>query len=76
MTVVIAMVLGLVSGLSRSAATIAVVALLLAVVFLVATMVSAGPTSLIAFLVAVGGYNLGLVNLLLLALAINRIRAI
>lgn len=70
-----AMTLGIVAGLSRSAFTMAMTAVLIGVAFGVAALVSTGPLALYPFLLAIAGYNFGLIDLMLAALVIHRLRA-
>lgn len=73
--IIISMALGVASGLSRSAITIAVVGMLIAVMFLLAAPFSTVPLTVCPLLLSVAGYNAGLINLLLLELAIKRMTA-
>jgi hypothetical protein len=67
--------IGLCAGMMRSAFCIAFIAVLILVAFVAASLVSAGPTSYLDLLVAVLGYNFGLVNVLAGMLVTRRLRA-
>lgn len=68
------MILGLAAGLTRSGLTIAAVAMLIACAFVVATL-STGTLVFTNLFLAIAGYNLGLVELVLAWLVIHRVRA-
>lgn len=59
-----ASLLGLVAGMTRSAFSIAFVAVLMLAAFALATLLSAGPGHYLNLLSAVLGYNVGLISLI------------
>lgn len=71
---VTSMILGLAAGLTRSGLTIAAVAILIAGTFAAATIASGAPVFTHLFL-AVAGYNLGLLELVLAMLLMRRVNA-
>jgi hypothetical protein len=64
--------IGLLAGMTRSLASIIAAALLIPVVFLVAALF--GATSMLGLLVAILGFNFGLINLILATAAIQSVR--
>lgn len=74
MLFLIAASIGLCAGMMRSAFSIAFIAFLIVAMFGLATVVSPGPTSLIDLLVAVLGYNAGLINFIAGLLVVRSLR--
>lgn len=66
--------LGVCAGMMRSAFSIAFVAFLIVVTFVVATIFSTGPASYLNLAIAILGYNAGLIQLVISLLAIRRLR--
>ncbi len=64
--------IGLLAGMTRSLASIVAAALLIPVVFFVATLF--GATSLLGLLVAILGFNFGLINLVVAGALIQSLR--
>jgi type III secretory pathway component EscV len=56
--------IGFATGALRSAFSLAIVATLIVVAFAVAWLVSPAPVSFLNLLIAIGGYNLGIVGLM------------
>jgi hypothetical protein len=74
MLFLIAASIGLCAGMMRSAFSIAFIAVLIVVTFGLASVFSAGPTSYLDLLVAILGYNAGLINFMAGLLVIRRLR--
>lgn len=66
--------LGLCAGLMRSAFAIALVAVLISLTFVVASLVSSGPWAFGALLAAILGYNFGLISFFAGMLLATRLR--
>lgn len=71
-----AMAIGILAGSMRSAFSIAMIAVLIGAAFVASAFISPGPVSYLSLLLAVAGYNAGLVNLLIGMLAFRRLRAV
>jgi hypothetical protein len=69
-----AMAIGFLAGTMRSAFAIAMIAILIGTAFTAAAVTSSGPVSFLPLLLAVAGYNVGLVNLVIGMLAFSRLR--
>lgn len=69
-----AMVLGMTAVMLRSAFCIVLICLMMAVAFGAAAFVSAGPVAFLPFVIAVAGYNTGIVSLLAGMLVVHRLR--
>lgn len=66
--------IGICAGMTRSAFSIAFTAFLIVLTFGLASLVSAGPTSYLDLLIAVFGYNAGLINFVAGLMVIRRLR--
>jgi len=66
--------IGICAGMMRSAFSIAFVAFLIVVTFGLATAVSSGPASYLNLLIAMLGYNAGLINFVAGLIVIRRFR--
>lgn len=66
--------IGICAGMLRSAFSIAFIAFLIAVTFGLATAVSVGHTSYLDLLIAILGYNAGLINFLAGLIVVRRLR--
>ena len=69
------MVIGISAGLMRSVTSVALAGLLICLSFGVATLLSSSAPSLMWLVVAIAGYNVGLINLVLGMLLVQRLRA-
>lgn len=69
-----AMILGMTTLMLRSALCTVVVCLLLSGAFGLAMILSAGPVSIFPLLIALGGYNFGLMNVILGLVAFEKLR--
>lgn len=69
-----AMTLGIVVGMMRSAASVAIVAALMGLSFIAALIVSPAPVSFLSFVIAVAGYNAALLAHVVALLAFDRPR--
>jgi hypothetical protein len=67
--------IGVCAGMLRSAFSMAFVAFLIVVTFALATITSPGPASYLNLLIAMLGYNAGLINFLACLLIVKRLRA-
>ena len=67
--------MGICVGLMRSAFSIAFVAFLIVATFALATMTSSGPASYLDLVLAICGYNVGLINLVAGLVVARRLRA-
>lgn len=75
MIFITSMALGLTAGFSRSAFTIAGVAVLIVAMFALATVLSPGPLVLSNLLIAGAGYNIGLIELVVGLLMLEQRRS-
>ncbi|MCJ7995181.1 hypothetical protein J5N58_12555 [Rhizobium cremeum] len=66
------MAIGIAAGMTRSAFAIALVALLIPLVFVMALILPPAPASLLPLATAVIGFNIGLVDLLLVLFACRK----
>ncbi|MGX5667454.1 hypothetical protein [Rhizobium daejeonense] len=66
------MAIGIAAGMTRSAFAIALVALLIPLIFVLALVLPPEPASLLPLAIAVIGFNIGLVDLLLVLFACRR----
>jgi hypothetical protein len=69
-----AMTLGVVVGMMRSAASVAIVAALMGLSFIAAMLISPGPVSFLSLVLAVAGYNAALLGHVVVLLAVDRTR--
>jgi hypothetical protein len=69
-----AMTLGVVVGMMRSAASVAIVAALMGLSFIAAMLISPGPVSFLSLVLAVAGYNAALLGHVVVLLAVERTR--
>ncbi len=67
--------IGICAGIMRSAFSMAFVAFLIVLTFALATITSPGPASYLNLLIAMLGYNAGLINFLIGSLIIRRLRS-
>jgi hypothetical protein len=67
--------LGVCVSMMRSAFSIVLIAFLIVVTFITATLLSSGPASYLNLLIAVLGYNAGLINVIAGMLTARRLRA-
>ncbi|MCC2613339.1 hypothetical protein ABK249_03985 [Neorhizobium sp. Rsf11] len=67
--------IGVCAGMMRSAFSVAFIAFLIVATFALATLTSPGPASYLNLLIAILGYNAGLINFLAGLLLIRRLRA-
>jgi hypothetical protein len=67
--------IGVCAAMMRSAFSMAFVAFLIVVTFALATITSPGPASYLNLLIAMLGYNAGLINFLACLLIAKRLRA-
>ncbi|WP_117193047.1 hypothetical protein [Rhizobium terrae] len=66
--------IGVCAGMMRSAFSVAFIAFLIVATFALASVVSTGPTSYLDLLVAILGYNAGLINFIAGLLVVRRFR--
>ncbi|MFB9949827.1 hypothetical protein ACFFP0_13260 [Rhizobium puerariae] len=66
--------IGICAGMMRSAFSMAFIAFLIVLTFALATLTSSGPASFINLLLAILGYNFGLINFLAGLFVIHRLR--
>jgi hypothetical protein len=71
-----AMTLGIVVGMMRSAASVAIVAALMGLSFIAAMVVSPAPVSFLSLVLAVAGYNTALLGHVVALLAFDRARKV
>lgn len=69
-----AMILGMTTLMLRSTICTVLVCLLLVGTFSIAMILSSGPASIYPLLMAIGGYNLGIVNIVVGLVAFERLR--
>lgn len=74
MILLTAMGIGIAAGLMRSVTVIALVAVLICVAFAIAMLTSPVVPPMTSLLLAVAGYNLGLIDLVIGLLVIDRLR--
>ncbi|MBP1841760.1 hypothetical protein J2046_000004 [Rhizobium petrolearium] len=67
--------IGVCAGMMRSAFSVAFIAFLIVTTFALATLTSSGPASYLNLLIAILGYNAGLINFLAGLLLVRRLRA-
>lgn len=67
--------IGICAAMTRSAFSVAFTAFLIVAVFAVATATSPGPASYLDLLIAILGYNAGLINFLACSLVASRLRS-
>ena len=71
-----AMAIGILAGSMRSAFSIAMIAVLIGAAFVAAAIMSPGQVAYLSLVLAVAGYNAGLVGLLGGILAVSRLRLV
>ena len=71
-----AMAIGILAGSMRSAFSIAMIAVLIGAAFVAAAIMSPSPVAYLSLVLAVAGYNAGLVGLLGGMLAVSRLRLV
>lgn len=69
-----AMTIGIAAAAMRSALTIALVAVLIGATFALAAVLSSGPVALSPLLIAIAGYNFGLLDLVVVLYFFQRQR--
>lgn len=67
-----AMTIGIIVGMMRSAASVAIVAALMGLAFLAALFVSSGPVSFLSLVLAIAGYNFALLGHVVALLTFER----
>ena len=70
-----AMVLGMTAVMLRSAFCIILICLMIGGTFAAAAFVSAGPVAFLPLVIAIAGYNTGIISLLCGMLLVHRLRA-
>ncbi|MEZ2132613.1 MULTISPECIES: hypothetical protein [unclassified Sinorhizobium] len=74
MIFITATMIGIAAGLIRSAFSVAMIAALIGLSFVVAAIASPGPVHILSLLLAVGGYNAGLFTFLATLMIIDRLK--